>query len=73
MFLFVALFCLIFALQEACRSPKHAPRLEGVKDILVRRAAAEAKSAAASGGVGGGRSARSLKAAQLLLQELARD
>lgn len=65
--------------QDECKSAKHAPRLETLRDILARKAAAEAKSSAARGGgaggagAGGSRSARSLKAIELLLDELARD
>ena len=65
--------------QDECKSAKHAPRLETLRDILARKAAAEAKSSAARGGgaggagAGGSRSARSLKAIELLLDELARN
>lgn len=55
---------------------KHAPRLESLRDILARKAAVEAKSSAARSsvaGAGGTRSARSLKAIELLMDELARE
>lgn len=60
--------------QDECNSAKHAPRLETLRDILARKAAVEAKSSAArSGGAVGARTARSVKAIQVLLDELARE
>ena len=60
--------------QDECNESKYLQRLESLKKILTRKVAAEAKSEGmARARIGAGRSARSLKAVNLLLKELSKE
>ncbi|CAN0424242.1 unnamed protein product [Ascophyllum nodosum] len=61
--------------KDACNESEHLQRLESLHKILTRKAAVERKSGggARTSSVGEGRSAKCLKAVDLLLKELSRE
>ncbi|CAN0454192.1 unnamed protein product [Ascophyllum nodosum] len=60
--------------KDECNESKYLQRLESLQKILTRKVAAEAKSEGmARARIGAGRSARSLKAVNLLLKELSKE